>query len=159
MTQEEFRKVCSRFATGIAVLTVTDSSLNPHGVTINSFTSVSADPPLVLVCLDIDCALLPLFESATHIGLSFLEQSQQDISTRFAFVPERRFEGVEWTMSAAGVPFITSALSWMECRIAQRIPAGDHWILIGEVLDAQTALEGGDPLIYFGSAYRRLQAD
>src|SRR6266700_3181384 len=117
MTQEEFRKVCSRFATGVAVLTVSDSSGSPHGLTVNSFTSVSADPPLVLVCVDVACSVLPLLEGATHFGLSFLEEHQQDISMRFAFVPERRFEGVPWSPSPNGVPVVDGALGWMECRV------------------------------------------
>ena len=155
MTSEEFRKVCSRFATGVAVLTVSDSAGAPHGLTVNSFTSVSVDPPLVLVCVDNSCTLLPLFESAFHFGLSFLDEQQQDISLRFAFVPERRFDGVNWRSGASGIPVIDGTLGWMECRIDQRIPAGDHLILIGEVVSAGTSPDGR-PLIYFGSGYRRL---
>ncbi len=156
MTQEEFRKVCSRFATGVAVLTVADSSGSPHGLTVNSFTSVSAAPPLVLVCIDNGCTLLPMFENASHFGLSFLAEEQQDLSTRFAFVPERRFDGVSWTASANGIPIIAGVLGWMDCRIVQRIEAGDHRILIGEVTAAQSRVDG-HPLLYFGSGYRRLE--
>ena len=155
MTSEEFRKVCSRFATGVAVLTVSDSTGAPHGLTVNSFTSVSADPPMVLVCVDNSCTLLPLFESASHFGLSFLEEQQQEISMRFAFVPELRFEGVNWSPGPNGIPVIDGALGWMECRIEQRISAGDHRILLGEVSSAETS-PGGLPLIYYGSGYRRL---
>lgn len=155
MTSEEFRQVCSRFATGVAVLAVTDASGAPHGLTVNSFTSVSADPPLVLVCIDNSCALLPLFESASHFGLSFLAVGQQDVSTRFAFVPERRFDGVLWVPTPNRVPVIEGVLGWMECRIDQRIQAGDHRILIGEVLRSHCE-PGGEPLVYYGSAYRRL---
>jgi len=153
---EDFRAVCSRFATGIAVLTVFDSQGNPHGLTVNSFSSVSAEPPLVLVCVDNSCALLPLFEAAPHFGLSFLEEGQQEISDRFAFVPERRFEGVPWRASTIGdVPWIEGALGWMECRIVQRIPAGDHHILIGQVVAARATPEG-QPLLYYRSGYRRI---
>lgn len=156
MTQAEFRKVCSRFATGVAVLTVCDATGSPHGLTVNSFTSVSAEPPLVLVCIDNGCTLMPLFENAAHFGLSFLEEQQQDLSTRFAFVPERRFEGVRWSQAGNGIPVIEGALGWMECRIEQRIQAGDHRILIGETVAAQSRVDGL-PLLYFGSGYRRLE--
>jgi flavin reductase (DIM6/NTAB) family NADH-FMN oxidoreductase RutF len=156
MMSGDFRSVCSRFATGIAVLTVLDAEGKPHGLTVNSFTSVSAEPPLVLVCVDNACTLLPLFESAPHFGLSFLEESQQDVSDRFAFVPERRFDGVLWRRSPMGdVPWIEGALGWMECRVHKRIQAGDHRVLIGEVV-ASDALPNGQPLIYFGSGYKRL---
>ena len=155
MTQEEFRRVCSRFATGVAVLTVADASGSPHGLTVNSFTSVSAAPPLVLVCVDNGCSLLPLFQGASHFGVSFLAEHQQDISARFAFVPERRFDGVDWTSGLNGAPLVNGTLGWLECRIQQRIPAGDHVILLGEVVNAGS-LTDGEPLVYFGSGYRRL---
>ncbi|HEY3740639.1 MAG TPA: flavin reductase family protein [Bryobacteraceae bacterium] len=158
MTQEDFRKVCSLFSTGIAILTVSGPGGIPHGLTINSFTSVSADPPLVLVCIDSACALLPYFDSALHFGLSFLEIGQRDVSTRFAFIPERRFDGIEWHQSDSGfVPFIDGAIGWMECKIDQRVSAGDHRILIGEVLDVQSNPDSSlSPLIYFASMYRQL---
>ena len=155
MIQEEFRRVCSCFATGVAVLTVTDAAGSPHGLTVNSFTSVSAAPPLVLVCVDMACSLLPLFDGASHFGVSFLEESQQDLSMRFAFVPERRFDGVEFSVGPGGAPIVTGALGWLECRIEQRIPAGDHVIFLGEVVEAESRVDGL-PLIYFGSAYRQL---
>lgn len=160
MTQEDFRKVCSLFSTGVAVLTASGPGGIPHGLTINSFTSVSADPPLVLVCIDAACALLPLFDSASHFGLSFLESGQRDLSTRFAFIPERRFDGIEWHNSNGGVPFIDGAIGWMECKIDQRVSAGDHRILIGEVLDVESSPDASlSPLIYFSSAYRQLAAE
>ena len=156
MIQEEFRRVCSRFATGVAVLTVSDPEGSPHGLTVNSFTSVSASPPLVLACVDLACSLLPLFDGASHFGLSFLEEHQQEISMRFAFVPERRFAGISWTTAPSGVPIVDGALGWMECRIESRIPAGDHMILLGEVVAAGERAVGL-PLVYFGSGYRRLE--
>ena len=157
---EDFRAVCSRFATGIAVLAVLDEHGNPHGLTINSFTSVSAEPPLVLVCVDMACTLRPLFEAAPHFGLTFLEEHQQDISDRFAFVPERRFEGVKWKPSPMGdVPWIEDALAWLECRIVERHSVGDHRILIGQVLTAVASPIADQPLLYFRSGYKRLLVD
>ena len=155
MRPEDFRKICSRFATGVAVLTVRDAAGNPHGLTVNSFTSVSAEPPLVLVCVDNTCAVLPHFAVASHFGLSFLSAGQQDLSTRFAFAPERRFEGVEWSEGVSGVPRISGSLGSMECRIQQRIPAGDHVILLGEPISTHSGTSE-EPLIYFGSSYRSL---
>jgi len=155
MRPEDFRKVCSRFATGVAILTVSDATGFPHGLTVNSFTSVSVEPPLVLVCIGEACESLPHFEAATHFGLSFLAEDQQDLSTRFAFVPERRFDGVGWRPSAIGVPMIQGAIASMECQIETRIKAGDHTILIAEVMGAELYSDAR-PLLYFGSGYRRL---
>ena len=155
MTPEDFRKVCSRFATGVAILTVSDTAGFPHGLTVNSFTSVSVEPPLVLVCIGETCASLPHFQSASHFGLSFLAEDQQDLSTRFAFVPERRFDGVDWRPTVLGVPMINGAIASMECHTETRMKAGDHTILIGEVLGAELYSDAR-PLLYFGSGYRKL---
>ncbi len=137
------------------MLTACDAAGNPHGLTVNSFTSVSAEPPLVLVCVDNLCGLWPMFEGAAYFGLSFLAEHQQDLSDRFAFVPERRFEGVGWRLGTHGCPLIDGALSWMECETRQQLAAGDHHIMIGEVVGAEASAPG-PPLLYFGSGYRRL---
>ncbi len=124
---------------------------------MNSFTSVSAEPPLVLICIDLACSLLPLFQLAHAYGLNFLSESQQDLSNRFAVLPEGRFQGVGWRPGEnTGVPRIDGAIGWMECRMRQRIDAGDHVILLAEVEQADSS--EGKPLLYFASGYRRLES-
>ena len=153
----EFRTVCSRFATGVAVLAVLDEEGNPHGLTVNSFTSVSADPPLVLVCVDDVSGLLPYFQQPSTYALSFLGEHQRDLSIRFASVPERRFDGVDWHRGeTTGMPLLDGAIGWMECRIRERIPAGDHHVLLAEVTAAKADDGSGLPLVFFNSAYTAL---
>lgn len=155
VSRQSFRQACSRFATGVAVATLLDSSGQPHGLTVNSFTSVSADPPLVLICIDQHSSLLPHFRTVAHYGLSFLSDSQQDLSNRFAILPEGRFQGVDWRRGdSTGVPVLAGVVGWMECSIRQSIEAGDHIIFLAEVVACEAS--DGDPLLYFASAYKRL---
>lgn len=149
-----FRKSCGRYATGIAVATVTDEDGKPYGLTVNSFTSVSCSPPLVLICVDYRCTLLPLFRSNSWYGINVLTDRQRDLSVRFSQRELDRFDGIEWTPSLNGVPFIPSCLASLECCVSQTIESGDHAILIAEVTAAEW--RDGEPLIYFGSSYRRL---
>ncbi len=155
MDQNLFRRACAQFATGIAVASVLDPGGSPHGMTINSFTSVSLDPPLVLISVDLTSNLLPLFEQSGHYGLSFLGQEQQEISSRFALRGQNRFDGAKWMVGTTGLPLIPGALAHLECRVTQTIQAGDHSLLIAEVISAD--IQSGKPLLYFESGYRRLE--
>ena len=155
ISRDSFRKACSRFATGVAIATVFDESGKPHGLTVNSFTSVSAEPPLVLICIDLGSSVLPVFQVSDAFGLNFLSAAQQEISNRFAVLPEGRFQGVDWVPGPSlGVPILRHTIGWMECRLERRIEAGDHIIFLAEVASADA--HDGDPLLYFGSAYRQL---
>ena len=147
-----FRRACGQFATGVAIATTLDGEGNPHGLTINSFTSVSLDPPLVLICIDYRAAVLPYFLRADHYGISILNQTQQELSNRFALKPDCRFEGTEWRPGVTGVPIIESGVASMECRVRRIVEGGDHSILLAEVVAAQVA--GGVPLLYFDGGYR-----
>jgi flavin reductase (DIM6/NTAB) family NADH-FMN oxidoreductase RutF len=149
-----YRQACGRFATGIAIVTVADSSGRPHGLTVNSFTSVSLDPPLVMVSIDLRNSALHHFRSAAWFGVNVLSELQEDLSNRFARVPEDRFAGVVWSPSAHGVPLLGGAIAQLECGLASTMDVGDHAVLIGEVRAA--AYTDDEPLLYFRSAYRRL---
>lgn len=149
-----FRKSCGRYATGIAVATVTGPDGKPYGLTVNSFTSVSCAPPLVLICVDYRCTLLPMFRSSSWYGINVLSDHQRDLSIRFSQRELDRFDGIEWRRSENGVPFIPSCLASLECCVSQTVEAGDHAILIAEVTSAEW--RDGEPLVYFGSSYRHL---
>jgi 3-hydroxy-9,10-secoandrosta-1,3,5(10)-triene-9,17-dione monooxygenase reductase component len=153
--KDSFRKICSRFATGIAIATVAGENGAPLGLTINSFTSVSCCPPLVLICIDYRCALLPAFRAHSYYGINFLADSQRDLSVRFAQREINRFEGVLWRHGETGVPLIDGCLGQLECCVSQAVEAGDHAILIAEVVAAEC--RDGEPLVYYGSSYRSLQ--
>ncbi len=149
-----FRKSCARFATGIAIATVTGTDGNPYGLTINSFASVSCCPPLVLICVDYRCNILPHFRASSHYGINVLAESQRSLSARFSQSQPDRFDGLDWYRGETGVPIIRGCLSIMECSVGLLVEAGDHAILIGEV--ERTEFHDGNPLLYYASSYRKL---
>jgi len=126
----------------------------PHGLTMNSFCSLSLDPPLVMVAIARDCVFLSFFESSGHFAVNILTEAQRDLSTRFAQLPEGRFNGVGWKNGLAGSPVVDGALAVIECKTVQVLDAGDHRVLIGEAV----AVEGGEgrPLVFWGSEYAGL---
>lgn len=151
---DSFRRACAKFATGITVVTVTDPQGTPYGFTANSFTSVSLDPPLVLVCLSFRSTLISHFTPGVRFAVNILRENQRDLSVRFATRQEDRFAGVPWRRSEAGVPLIESSLAHFQCDLRQIIEAGDHAVFLGEVF--QASFSDGDPLIYFNSKYAAL---
>lgn len=151
----QFRRACARFATGITVSTALAADGTPHGFTANSFTSVSMEPPLVLICVDHRANVLRHFEQAAHFGVNILAEDQEALSVRFAERGLDRFNGIDWHPGATGVPLLGGALARFECATRQSIPAGDHLIILGEVLHAEW--ENGAPLLYYASAYHTAQ--
>ena len=149
-----YRKVCAQFTTGITVVTVVDGHGHPHGMTVNSFSSVSLDPPLVLVSIDLRHSILGHFLSASAFAVNVLAEGQDALSHRFSNVSERRFDGVAWHASELGMPLLDGVLAHLECTVARTFEAGDHTVLIGEVRRA--SYTEGKPLVYFDSVYRTL---
>lgn len=152
----QFRRVCSRFASGVTILTVVDADGVPHGMTASSFTSVSLNPPLILICVGSGARFLEVFRSAEHFGVNILDETQRRLSERFAGSGYDRFEGVDWTPGATGVPLFPGVLATLECAPFRSLTAGDHEILIGNVLHANW--KEGEPLVHFGSQYRALES-
>lgn len=152
---EAFLRACAQFSTGVAIATVLDSAGAPHGMTVNSFTSVSLEPPLVLVCIDHKAGIRVHFLSCEFFAINILRESQQALSTRFARPGEDRFGSLEWYPGSTGAPLIPDALATLECTVFERLESGDHTIVIGEVVSA--VRHEGSPLIYFSSSYRGLK--
>lgn len=154
VTCEALRRACSRFATGVAIVTTIGPDGTPHGLTVNSFTSISCEPPIVGICIDFRCSVLPALCTASHFGINILEASQREISIRFAQVCDQRFDGIEWEPTVAGVPRIAGIIGFLECRRRSSTTIGDHEFILGEVEVAE-AFEGS-PLLYFASQYAGL---
>jgi flavin reductase (DIM6/NTAB) family NADH-FMN oxidoreductase RutF len=149
-----YRRTCAQFTTGITVVTTLDSTGHPHGMTVNSFSSVSLDPPLVLVSIDLKNAILGHFISSSWFAINVLAEHQEDLSRRFSSASEDRFLGLNWRAGACGIPLLEGVLAQMECSVVRTFEVGDHTLLIGEVRRA--GYVAGKPLVYFGSAYRNL---
>ena len=154
MTSSDFRRACGRFATGITVATVLDADGLPHGLTVNSFSSVSLEPPLISICLGHAVTMIDAFRESKHFGINVLKEDQQELSERFARKGFDRFEGVPWYRGETGAPLLPGVLAAIECVQRHRVTAGDHDIFIAEMLRAEVA--EGEPLIYFAGEYRSL---
>jgi flavin reductase (DIM6/NTAB) family NADH-FMN oxidoreductase RutF len=121
---------------------------------VNSFTSISLDPPLVLVSIDLRHAILGHFLACPWFAVNVLAEHQENLSHRFASVSENRFIDVDWQSGASGMPLLSGVLGQFECATVRHIEIGDHAVLIGEVRRA-THTEG-NPLLYFNRSYRIL---
>ncbi|NQW11528.1 MAG: flavin reductase family protein [Alphaproteobacteria bacterium] len=152
---EAFRAVLGRYATGVTVVTTRDADGTPYGLTVNSFTSVSLDPPLVLFCLDRAAGSFAAFESAQGFAVNILRADQSGISSRFADPAAKRFADEPIETWGSGAPILSEALAALDCTVHARHDGGDHVILIGRVLDLQLRTHD-DPLLYWCGAYRQL---
>ena len=129
------RDAFGSFPTGVTVVTTLDPSGNPVGFTANSFTSVSLDPPLLLVCPGKFLSSFEVFEKCSAFVVNILAEGQEDVSNTFAGYKGDRFAKVDWTPDARGVPVLAGTAAHFSCRTHEVIPAGDHAILIGAVDD------------------------
>lgn len=150
-----YRRTCAQFATGVSVVTTLDSHGHPHGMTVNSFASVSLEPPLVLVSIDLRNAILGHFISSSWFAVNVLAEHQEELSRRFSSAAENRFLDIDWRAGVSGVPLLDGVLAQMECSVVRTFEAGDHAVLIGEVRGARHG--EGKPLIFFDSGYRNLK--
>jgi flavin reductase (DIM6/NTAB) family NADH-FMN oxidoreductase RutF len=154
VTSEEFRRACGRFATGVTIASVRDGKGAPHGLTVNSFTSVSLEPPLILINLGHQVSAIRHFKTAKYFGINILAADQRSLSDRFARKGEDRFDGLEWHPGITGVPLLPGTLAVIECEVYRIVPIGDHDLFIGKVVSAE--VWDGKPLLYFASNYRHL---
>ncbi len=129
----DLRNALGTFATGVAIITTRDPQGRLYGLTGNSFSSVSLDPPLVLWSLSCAAPSLPAFREATHFGVNVLAMEQHELAVRFARPHSDKFEGVQYTLGAYGVPLVEGAPAHFECRIVDRYYGGDHEIFLGQV--------------------------
>lgn len=148
------RDALGRFVTGVTVVTTRAAGGDPVGLTANSFTSVSLDPPLVLWSLSARSASLVAFRDAGHFAVNILSEQQRDLSDRFASRTEDRFAGTGWHPGFGGAPLLPGCLARFECSTVSAETVGDHVVFIGRV-------EGvfhrtGQPLAFFASRYAAL---
>lgn len=149
-----FRDALGEFATGVAVVTARGAGGQPVGVTINSFASVSLEPPLVLWSLGLHSPSRAAFESCSHYAINILAADQADFSQQFSQQLGDRFAGIKWKVGAGDTPILPGCCAWFECRNGFRYPGGDHIILVGHV--ENFGREEQPPLIFHGGQYRRL---
>ena len=148
------RTALGQYPTGVAVV-ATRSAAGPVGVTVNSFGSLSLDPPLVLWCLRRRSASLAAFTGAEHFAVNVLAAGQERVARQFAEHADR-FAGIDWHLDPGGLPRLDGAVAVFTCRRTAQLPGGDHVIIIGELLGYDIA--GWDPLVFHGGRYGSLAA-
>lgn len=151
------RRALGAFATGVTVVTGLTPDGMPIGLTVNSFASVSLDPPLVLWSLRRASALVPCFAARAPFAVHVLQADQEWLARRFAAPVDDRFTGVPWRAGAHGVPHVDGVLARFECRIEAVHEAGDHLVFVAGVEAFRAAR--GTPLVFTGGAFRALAAD
>jgi 3-hydroxy-9,10-secoandrosta-1,3,5(10)-triene-9,17-dione monooxygenase reductase component len=156
----EFRLVMGHFATGISVVTTYDGD-RPAGITVNAFSSVSLDPPLVMVALDRHRFITPMVRAAGRYAVSVLGADQQALSDCFAHAPvspgREDFCGASWQSGPTGLPLIDGSIATLECTVVQTFSAGDHDLFIGRVDSLEQHREEVAPLLYFRRRYLRVE--
>jgi len=151
-----FRQLCGRFPTGVVVVTTTMEDGRPVGMTANSFTSVSLDPPLVSINVDQQAAMHQHMARAERFAINVLESRQEALSRRFAEEHPDRFDGVGYRLTEGGFPHLDGAHAVLECVRHIAFVAGDHTIVIGEVTGG--VVGEGRPLLYYRGGYYDLPA-
>jgi flavin reductase (DIM6/NTAB) family NADH-FMN oxidoreductase RutF len=158
LNAHQFRKALGHFATGVTVVTVERAPGAVRGMTANSFTSVSLDPLLILICVEKRAAILPLLEKKKQFGVSVLKEGHEAISEYFskgvqnAEAEQRLSIHYRWTPS--GIPVLEGTLLQLSCEVVVSHLAGDHTIFVGRAVEAE--IHDGRPLLYFGGEYRHM---
>lgn len=152
--EQDFREVMGRYATGAAIVTAGWQD-KAHGLAVNSLTSVSLDPPLVLFCPDKRSDTWPIIRDARYFAVNILGGDQDQLCRQFARKGADRFADISYTRSFRGCPVLTETLAYLECEIEQIVDAGDHYVTIGRVLDMGMG-RSRDPLVFYQGRFHRL---
>lgn len=157
MTSQEYRAAMRRLPSGVSVIT-TMAGADPTGMTATSVSSLSADPPSLLVCINQSSSMHSAMQDASHFAVNVLAQEHAEVAQRFAdpAMREERFSGDQWVEDESGVPYLGEAQASFVCRLVERVQFATHMICIGEV-ERVRCTETDNPLIYFNGAYRNLQ--
>jgi len=154
MDAGDFRQALGQFATGVCLVTVDDSELGPLATTVNSFSSVSLDPPLVLWSIQNSSDHLAVYTECQHFGISVLSSEQGAVSSQYAQRGGHGAQAEHFTAGPQGEPKLIDALAHFTCAAYAVHPGGDHHIIVGEVLQFESV--EADPLIFYSGGYRAL---
>jgi len=154
---DDFKKAMQLWASGVTVVTTHSEKLGLQGMTVTAFSSVSVSPPQILVCINESADTGEGIQESQCFAVNVLNSTQQDVSNQFAggSSQQQRFENTPWTTGITGAPILDSSLMSLECKVIEKIHAGTHWIIIGEVQDS--VCREGEPLLYYRGAYQQLK--
>lgn len=155
VTEDEFRNVLGRFASGVTVVTAVTADGKDQGMTVSAFCSVSLVPSLVLICIERNASAHAALTTTDLFVVNILSADQEQIARRFAIEGIDRFEGVAYTRAHSGIAVLEHVIAVVECRRTTLYSGGDHTIIVGEV-EAERA-ENGKPLLYYRGGYSQLE--
>ena len=155
VSQSAFRAVLGRFASGVTVVTARDRRGRDIGMTVSAFSSLSLDPPLVLMCIDHSASVYNSLCKAPCFIANILSEGQEAIARRFAETSGNRFDGIGYERGQNGAAVLRDVLGYIECTVVERYEAGDHDIIIGSVELAEA--NEGKPLLYYRGGYTQLE--
>ncbi|MDE0736161.1 MAG: flavin reductase family protein [Pirellulaceae bacterium] len=150
---QEQRRIMGLFATGVTVVS-TQHDQQTWGMTANAITSLSLDPPLILVAVQRESQTYEKLKEAGCFAVNILSAEQEEISNRFAFKGPKDFSDLDFTTDVTGAPVLSGTLGHVDCRLKEILPGGDHDIFIGEIVAGKSA--EGQPLLYYQGQYTRL---
>ena len=150
------RQVMGHFATGVTVVT-TRYGDDVSGMTANAVVSLSLDPPLILVCVDLESSMHGMLTSSDCFAVNMLRADQQELSKRFAKPGPKDFSGIELKTAQTGAPIFLDAIAYADCKITEIIRGGDHDMFIGQMVAGEVG--DGKPLIFYGGQYGSLESD
>lgn len=157
MDSTVWRGTMGKFATGVTIITTIDTEGNPMGMTANAFTSLSLDPPLVLVCIDNNSGTLTQLLDSKRYCVNLLASSQENLSRVFARKGgAEKFENVSFFTGVTGVPVLDGCLASVECAVQHVIEGGDHLILVAEGVQIHEVSDATEPLIFYRGKYEKL---
>jgi flavin reductase (DIM6/NTAB) family NADH-FMN oxidoreductase RutF len=152
----DFRDALGSYATGVTIITAAGADNKPYGLTCNSFTSVSLNPPLVLWSLVLYSSSLSIFQNATHFAVNVLGASQRELANKFAKSSDDKFTGVDWRPGLGNAPLLTESIANFQCRSVNRYYGGDHVIFLGAV-EAYSYTQK-EPLLFARGGYGKFLA-
>lgn len=155
ITNNEFRAALGHFASGVTVVTTKDANGNLHGITVSAFSSLSLNPPLILICIQKTTGSHYAFRESKAFVVNILKENQKDISNQFASHLPDKFSEIEYHHGIENIPVLNNCLANLECSLQNTIDGGDHTIFVGKV--KKVHLNDGNPLVYWHSKYRKVE--
>jgi flavin reductase (DIM6/NTAB) family NADH-FMN oxidoreductase RutF len=153
---DDFKKALQLWASGVTVVTTQSEKFGVQGMTVTAFSSVSVNPPQILVCINQTADTGEGIQQSEHFAVNVLTIDQQEVSNQFAggCSQQQRFENINWNESANGAPFLNDSLMSLSCKVVNKVLVGTHWIIIGEV--EESICRSNQPLLYYSGAYTKL---
>jgi len=153
---DDFKKALQLWASGVTVVTTYSEQYGVQGMTATAFSSVSVDPPQILVCINDAADTGTGIQESGYFAVNILNSDQQELSNQFAggTSQQQRFDNTSWKAGITGAPILNDSLMSLDCKVLERVRAGTHWIIIAEVQDS--ICRTGEPLLYYRGAYRNI---